>query len=563
MRKHMYWLLVVIMLPLFSTTVFANSKKQARISQSSISLDGQAIRATGFNVSNNNYFKLRDIANSLSGTTSQFEVAWNQDKGLIEIMTRAPYTPSDGESSRRYYPGNTYYGALGQTKLLVDGKEHILSVFKIHNSNYFKLRDLSKLIGFDMAWDAEKEEILIFSQLADNAYRVESNHANNDNTLYPYFPRWRDTVRSYMIENKDGTISVINGNKDVTIETYDSHYTLLSQNKIPYELPLFGGFYGGKDYHYIAFGQSNEGENNSQEVIRIVRYDKNFKPIDSVSVKGGESYTVVPFSSAAGRMAQAGDELVFHTSRKRYKTSDGLNHQSQLTMIIDTQTMQVTNDLGRFQKNHVSHSFDQYVLFDNNDHVLLDHGDAYPRSIVLSKESGGDYKEVDLFNIPGAIGANCTGVSIGGFEASSSHYIALMNTIDHSLVKEYTSFHMVGLERDQRDIIISVVPKNNLTNHAVEQITLKQYTGTNKNGSIPHLVKITDNQFMAMWQEYDQLDRVGDLQYVMIDGQGKLASEIKSIKHFKLSTNQPVLIGGKVTWYVDTKGMRTFYTIPL
>jgi len=84
----------------------------------------------------------------------------------------------------------------------------------------------------------------------------------------------------------------------------------------------------------------------------------------SVSVKGGESFTTKPFDAAAGRMAEDGDRLVFHTSRERYTTSDGLNHQSQLTLIVDTGAMKVLNDLGPFQSNHVSHSFDQYVLID-------------------------------------------------------------------------------------------------------------------------------------------------------------------------------------------------------
>ena len=40
-------------------------------------------------------------------------------------------------------------------------------------------------------------------------------------------------------------------------------------------------------------------------------------------------------------MAEDGDQLVFHTSRERYTTSDGLNHQSQLTLIVDTGAMKV------------------------------------------------------------------------------------------------------------------------------------------------------------------------------------------------------------------------------
>ena len=185
-----------------------------------------------------------------------------------------------------------------------------------------------------------------------------------------------------------------------------------------------------------------------------------------------------------------------------------------------------------------------------------------PRYIVLSQSGGDSYKTVDLFKIPGRIGANCTGVSIGGFEESITNYIVAMNSIKHSLVKEYTSYDMIGLEKDQRDIIISTVSKNNLSNNAVKNITLKKYIETDKNASIPQLVKISDDKFIVMWQEYNNFDREGDLSYVIINGQGSPISKIETIKHFKLSKTQPIFIDNKITWYVNNKGIRTFYTIP-
>lgn len=93
-------------------------------------------------------------------------------------------------------------------------------------------------------------------------------------------------------------------------------------------------------------------------------------------VSGGECYTIFPFDAGSGDMAEHGNTLVFHTARTRNTTEDGLNHQSQFTLIIDTGNMCVLNDIGRFQSNHVSHSFDQYVQFDGSDHVLVDHGDG-------------------------------------------------------------------------------------------------------------------------------------------------------------------------------------------
>ena len=154
MRKHIYTLVVtMIAVSLFTTPIFANGSKQATVNESSMYLNGERIENIGFNVGGNNYFKLRDVAGNLSESTSQFEVGWNSEKNVIEIVTGEPYTPTDGGKAQWYYPGKNYYGTLQNTKFLVDGKEHNLPVFNIDGSNYFKLRDLSELVNFDMEWD--------------------------------------------------------------------------------------------------------------------------------------------------------------------------------------------------------------------------------------------------------------------------------------------------------------------------------------------------------------------------------------------------------------------------
>lgn len=384
------------------------------------------------------------------------------------------------------------------------------------------------------------------------------------------FDRWNSTLTTYLIDNQDRTKSVIVANKEkkiVTLADYDVDNQLISEKAIDFELPIFGAFYQGKQYNYIAFGQENREENNAKEVIRIVRYDKNFNRIDSVSINGGDSFTIAPFEASCGRISENGNELVLHTSRLRYTTSDGLNHQSQLTIILNTETMTVTNYLGRFQANHVSHSFDQYVRFDGVNHVLIDHGDAYPRSIVLNKESGTTYEDVTLFDIPGTIGANCTGVSVGGFEISANHYIVAMNTIDHSKVTQYTTHEMIGLDRDQRDILLCLLPKNSLNGADVKQIALAKYVDTDKIGSVPKLVKITDNQLMVLWQEFSIIDKsttqTGDLKYVLIDCNGNRTGNIQSISGFKLGESDPQLIDNEVVWCTHEEGLRKLYAVPL
>ncbi|RUT45348.1 hypothetical protein EJP82_15415 [Paenibacillus anaericanus] len=559
--KKMFSLLLILLLitPVLGSTTYASNTVNAKVTESSTYFNGEQKSLNGFNISNNNYFRLRDLAEYFTGTTSQFDISWNKENNAIEIITGQAYTPEETDGGNYYSRNRNYSASLSTSKVLVNGQLQLITAYNIDGNNYFQLRDLASKIPFDIEYDNESNRISLFSQTSDHTYRVKTAFEAKNNEESSYFPRWKSTVASYLVNNNDGTVSVIEANEDVTIETYNEQYELSGNKSIPYELPLFGGFYSGEKYNYIAFGQDNREEDDNKEVIRIVRYDKSFNRIDSVSIKGGESYTVEPFDAGAGRMAEAGDTLVFHTSRTRYTTEDKLNHQSQLTIIVNTKTMTVTNDMGKFQENHVSHSFDQYVLFDGSNHVLVDHGDAYPRSIVLNKANGTSYSEVDLFDIPGKIGANTTGVSIGGFEMSAANYIVAMNTIDHSLVKEYTSYEMVGLEKDQRDIILNVLPK---TSTAVNHITLAKYVGTNLIASIPKLVKISDNKMMVLWQEFDKDNHPGDLKYVLIDGNGKAIGDIQT-KDFVLSECSPIISGNKIIWYTNSNGNRLFYSIPL
>lgn len=367
--------------------------------------------------------------------------------------------------------------------------------------------------------------------------------------------RWGESISTYIATNKDGTISTVDAVGHVSVCTYSSDGNLLSSKSIEYELPKFGCFLSGKDYNYIAFGKDNLDESDTAEVIRIVRYDKNFKRIGSISVSN--CYTVIPFDAGTPRMAENGDDVILHTSRERYLTEDGLHHQSQLTVIADISTMTVTNNLGKFQDNHVGHSFNQFVLFDNDNYVLLDHGDAYPRSVVLSK---GDSAPVDVFDIPGKIGANCTGVCVGGFEASSSSYIAAINTVDHTQITEYDSFEIYGSDITHRNVLLCVLPKSSLNKASVKQITLQKYVGTHASCSAPNIVKITDSKFLVMWNEYDNWDsRVGEfrgMKYVFVNQDGDPISDILYANGLQASSCQPVMAGDGVAWVFSDDGIR-------
>lgn len=552
---------------------------------SSIYLNDKYIYVSGYNINGNNYFKLRDLADEFSYSANNFDVAWNDNTKQVEIITGKNYSGTEESNGS---VSSTANAVESSSKLIIDGKETKVTAYNINGNNYYKLRDLGEGLKFNVSWQPETDAIFLYT-LNENigfgmrsTYNPRENFKDMDlglivekalekekmNSAYSK-QKYANIIKSYLIDNNDGTFYMFDKKSSndnyIYIDTYDSKtYELLNTQKVETELDLFGGFYSGEKYNYIVFGQENKEENDNKEVIRIVKYDKEFNRIDECSIKGGESFTIQPFRSSSVRMAENENELTIHTSRLRYTTDDGLNHQSQLTIILDTDTMKTKNYLGEFQKNHVSHSFNQFAQYDGDKLVLVDHGDAYPRSIVLNKESGSEFTEVDLFKIPGAIGANCTGVTIGGFEISDTNYLVAINSIDHNKVTEYTSYEMIGLDLDERDIILLTCDKNT---NSVKQIKFTDYINNNMLGSTPYLVKIDDNRFMLMWEEFIYNNKNAEsngMKYVEIDGNGNKLTEIMHNKNFNLSSDcKPQVIDNKVVWYNNVEMGRIFYSIDI
>lgn len=554
---------------MLTATCFASGTVSAARTSARIYLNDDSVSITGYLINGNNYFKLRDLAYALRDTASRFDVAWNAEAGRVEVYTQQPYSGGQ-EESQSVWGNQTVTAAPASARLTIDGRTVEAEAYSINGNNYYKLRDLSEPLSFSVHWLEESQSICLYTLDGHNRLAEGTAGSTRQMTSGVSTSRWSYLLRSYLYDGGGDVFYVVDGKPSnlenaVAVDVYDRHtFALLDSRTVPIELETFGGFYAGDRYNYMVFGQSNREESNSKEVIRIVKYDKDFNRLESASVTGGESFTIEPFDAGSLRMAESGNELVIHTARKRYTTEDGLNHQSQLTIRLDTGAMRVKNSMGRYQENHVSHSFNQFVLFDGGKLVLVDHGDAYPRSVVLNRSSGSSFSETDLLKIPGAVGANCTGVTVGGFEASGSNYLVAVNSIDHSKVTSYDSFSMTGLDRDERDVILLVCGKSG---GKTQQVRLTDYIGKNRLGSTPYLVKLSENRFLVLWEEFvyeENTAKTTDrgVRYVEVDGAGKALTEVRSLQNARLSSDcQPVLLDGAVTWYVNMQAGRMFYQI--
>lgn len=511
------------------------------------------------------YFTLPSLAHVLNHTASQFNFKWIPEKRAIEIEKDVTYS---GLSPTWISTDDKPYKVQpNQVTLLVGNRSYVLKTFLYNNQNYFNPTDLAPLLDCDFDIKPNTYAIPVYP---DMPYRqvlaLDASRATLDPSINTRLTvssnRWASTIFDSAFVDSNNLLNTFSASDGLYITTYDATLKPIETKKAPIELPSWGGFYSGSKYNFCVVGQSNKEQSSQKEVLRLIKYDKNLNRLDALSITGSMCSTTVPFNAGSLRMQEIGNKLIIHTSRERYKSSDGLNHQSQLTLIVDIDQMKLVNDLGLFQPNHVSHSFNQFVLKDGSKHVLLDHGDAYPRSIVLHAENGSNYDEVDLFKIPGKIGANCTGIFIGGFAMSKNHYMTAFSTIDHSLATAYTSYEIVGLEKDQRHIMVSAVPKNNLSNGAVKQKMIMDYTGTTKTASSPYLIKLPDEHLALLWQEQDSTSLNTCIRYVCLDEEGNACTPVQSL-YGTLSNCEPVLYNDTLTWFVDCFNSRLMYSLPL
>lgn len=374
------------------------------------------------------------------------------------------------------------------------------------------------------------------------------------------YSRWASPIESYLTTCQDGTlmrVQFLNSTQGVLIEYYDSSYNLLRNAFVAPELPLFGGFYETADNYYLLTGQTNADESAQVEVFRITKYDKSWNRIASAGLYNCN--TTVPFDAGSARFAQCGKYLLIRTSHEMYQSSDGKNHQANVTIELDTEAMTITDSYTGVMNSkygYASHSFNQFIQMENNRIVAVDHGDAYPRSIALfeyaTDASTGKFVPTyytgctvtDLLAIPGTIGNNTTGATIGGFEISDNAYLVAGNSVIQD--SENTS-------RSTRNIFIIAKDK---TTSEVRTNWITNYTEGEASTNTPQFVKLPDSNYLLLWS------RSNEVFWTKIDGNGNQIGEIYSMEG-NLSDCVPVVSGNKLIWYTWNYKTNTFYDIDL
>ena len=376
---------------------------------------------------------------------------------------------------------------------------------------------------------------------------------------------------SDLISISNGYMRVFRKTNSVGIEYYDNSLQITDKREIPMELPLWGGFYAGSDGYYLVEGQNNTAEDNSAEVIRVIRYDTNWNRSGAASITsnpdlfGGE--VRYPFDYGCVEMTETNGTLYIVTGHEGYvDESVGQGHQGFLMIAVDQASM-----TGKIVSCDLWHSFAQYIKSQSSYLYVLEQSEG-SRCTQLSRYDSStlDKKTIELLPYGGSRTSvwalNCY-ASVDGMAVSADSVLCIGTTIDQSQYDNVTS-------DTPHNIYLTITPVSDFSKEATSVKYLTNYTGNGKSFMGVKITPITENRFMISWEEYENTDDSSSenyaaaddslssstLHYLFVDGKGNVLSR-EYTTAAPVSDCQPVVKDSKVVYYASNANTVNFYSI--
>lgn len=146
--------LCLCILGLFPFTAWAGETKTCVFQELRINIDGTESEVYACNIDGYNYFRLRDVSDMLKDSDSRFLVEWRAEDGSVRIFRGK--TPEDeaGGVQDAFMPA---VGVVleGDGAIYADNVLKTAQSYNIGGYNYYKLRDLADIAGFEAGWDAQ------------------------------------------------------------------------------------------------------------------------------------------------------------------------------------------------------------------------------------------------------------------------------------------------------------------------------------------------------------------------------------------------------------------------
>lgn len=129
----------------------------AVLSPQTISVDGEACKCAPYNIMGNNYIKLRDLAEVIKSSNLRFNVWYDEGKNTVCVKRGSEYF-SAIEQTEDSLP-QSVRAMPNSMEVLVDNQPLKIEGYNIGGYTYFKLRDLSQIIGFTLEYDEASNNV--------------------------------------------------------------------------------------------------------------------------------------------------------------------------------------------------------------------------------------------------------------------------------------------------------------------------------------------------------------------------------------------------------------------
>lgn len=151
-----------------------SDERLAETSGEKVRFDGKDIKINSYLINRSNYVRIRDAAALLKNTPSKFMVSYDNKTQKV-IITK-------GENQKEDF---TYVEKKEEEEIakinkqrIVDGKGNDIELngYFIDGYNYFRLRDLAKILDFGVAYDFSTQTVIIDSKDANIKDIYEENY---------------------------------------------------------------------------------------------------------------------------------------------------------------------------------------------------------------------------------------------------------------------------------------------------------------------------------------------------------------------------------------------------
>lgn len=399
---------------------------------------------------------------------------------------------------------------------------------------------------------------------------VSKKEVKADNGLIPTaYDNLKVSLRkkSQLVNLANGYMRVFYNEENIGIEYYDKNFNIQSRKTVSMELPMWGGFYAGKDNYYVVEGVSNTNEIDTAEVIRVIKYDKGWNRIGSASITGNSNLfggeVRYPFDYGCVEMTEYNGKLFVVTGHQGY-VDPALNqgHQGFLMISVDENTMK-----GEIVDCDLWHSFAQYIAEKDSNLYVLEQSEG-SRYTKLTKYNADSLRaeSIPLLEYGGehtSVWSIACYASVDDLAVSADNVLCLGTSIDQS------QYEVVNTNT-AHNIYLTVTSQNEFDE---ENTQIKWLTNYKDDGSCfigTQMTKINDNKFMISWEEYGKSQTAGTedllessvLHYIFVDGNGnKISQEFTASA--PISECHPIVDGSKIVYYASSSNMVDFYSIDI